>query len=138
MARIRYVLLSAFLFLAPVSAVFAQTVTIVPGLPPVVSASAEATHVLKATPGTLYYIHVENATATVGYVLVQNTATAATSGAVTPSMCVRLPVSAGVDVPLNAAGLYLNTAISVTLSSNASCFTVTTGTITGFISAIVQ
>ena len=106
---------------------------------PVVSTTAEAGHVIKPAPGLLYSVTVTNATSTAGFVLVTNSTTAATTGTVAPLACVPLPASgvANINFAPRPAG-YFSTGISVVLSSNASCFSVTTGTITGFISALAE
>lgn len=106
------------------------------GITPVVSGSAESSHVLKATPGNLYGVYLSNPSAS-GFLLVFNSASVPGDGAVTPIHC----------IPINAANVaYVNftpgppevysTGISVALSSTG-CFTKTTSP-TGFFHGYVQ
>jgi len=107
---------------------------------PVVSAALEATHVLKATGGTLYSAYASNLTGgTAGNLLILNATSAPADGAVTPVVC----------VPFNSSGVasanYANvppasfaSGIVAVVSSASSCFTKTTGVETAFISGIVQ
>ncbi len=110
----------------------------VTGTSPVVSSTAENNHVLKATAGTLISAYASNGTATAGWLMVFNLTAKPADGAVTPIDCVALPASGTVAInyPIGAGKVY-STAITVVLSSNASCLTLTTGVITGFISGSV-
>lgn len=105
---------------------------------PVVSGSAEATHVLKATAGTLFSVYAVNLTATPGYLTVNNTTAAPSVGAITPLDCAPLPANGSAQVNFTGGpGSTYSTGISVVLTAAATCFTYTAG-ITGFISGKVQ
>lgn len=106
---------------------------------PVVSASAENNHVLKATPGNLFSVSASNLTSTAGFLVWLDASSAPADGAITPKGCVPLPASGTASIsympgPPAAAA----TGITVVVSSGANCFTKTTGTITAFISGMVQ
>lgn len=149
----RKLLLSLGLLLLPVSAwavsdhVVIGTETTCSGsfvcwtnaITPVVSASAEATHVLKASPGSLYSVTATNQTATAGFLMVLNATSAPADGAVTPLACVQLPASgtATIGYGIGPAEAY-STGIVAVVSSGANCFTKTTGTITAFFNGAVQ
>src|ERR1051325_6655735 len=103
----------------------APTAAAAAGITPVVSASAESSHVLKASAGNLYAVYVSNPSAS-GFLMVFNSATVPIDGAVTPIHC----------VPVGAASLgYVNfnpgppeayaTGMSAALSSTG-CITKTT------------
>src|ERR1700674_269459 len=49
---------------------------------PIVSAAAEATHVIKASPGNLYGIYATNLTGTAGFLVVLNATAAPADGAI--------------------------------------------------------
>jgi hypothetical protein len=110
------------------------------GLTPVVSASAEASHVLKSSSGNLYSVTATNLTTTAGFLAIVNATTAPTTGsAITPLACVPLPASGVANINYNPGpGATYSTGITALVSSNASCFTFTSGTITAFISGAVQ
>src|SRR5271165_6213362 len=55
------------------------------------SAAAESSHVLKTTGGNLYGIYADNFSATAGFILVFDAASAPGDGAVTPNECIPLP-----------------------------------------------
>jgi hypothetical protein len=124
----------------PMGAQSAPSSAAAAGIAPVVSAALEASHVLKATPGNLYSVYVTNLTGgTAGNLQIFNATSAPTDGAVTPIVC----------VPFNGLGLaeanYLpgppavfSTGITAVISSATSCFTKTTGVLTGFVSGMVQ
>jgi hypothetical protein len=108
-------------------------------LTPVVSGALEASHVLKASAGTLYSVYASNLTGgTAGFLEVFAAASAPADGAVTPELCV--PFSgglasasySGIPPAAFAAG------ITAVVSSSTTCFTKTTGVLTAFISGIVQ
>ena len=106
---------------------------------PVVSSALEASHVLKSGPGILYSVYASNLTGgSVGFLQVFNATSAPVDGAVTPIICV--PFAGGVasasfiDMP---PSLYA-TGITAVISSATSCFSKTTGVLTGYISGIVQ
>jgi len=106
---------------------------------PVVSASLEASHVLKATGGTLYSAYASNLTGgSSGNLLILNATSAPADGAVSPLVCV--PFSGGVASAnyANVPPASFSTGIVAVVSSATSCFTKTTGVLTAFISGIVQ
>ena len=109
------------------------------GITPVVSASAENAHVLKATPGNLYSVYATNLTATAGYLVVLNATSSPSDGAITPLAAVPLPASgvASIDFTPGPPEAY-STGITAVLTSAATPFTKTTGVITGFISGHVS
>lgn len=109
------------------------------GITVVVSASAEATHVLKASAGNLYSVYATNLTATAGFLHIYNATSAPADGAVTPLACVPLPSNGATSINFNPGppSVY-STGISVAVSSASTCFTKTTGVITAFISGSVQ
>ena len=102
--------------------------------------------VLKASPtsstGGVKYFHAENGTATSGYCILYNSTTAPSTGALTPGSVLAfqlLPASGycdwgARDVPPIAA----STGAVVLLSSAATPFSYTTGTITGSIYGLAQ
>jgi len=110
------------------------------GITPVVSASLENSHILDASPGNLYSVYASNLTGgAAGNLQIFNATSAPVDGAVTPIVC----------VPFNSNGValanYLNgppavfaTGITAVISSATSCFTKTTGVLTGFISGMVK
>lgn len=106
---------------------------------PIVTATAAASLVLKAGPGNLYSVYATNNTATAGFMLVLNATSDPTSGTVTPLACVPLPATgaASINYIPTPAGKY-SVGITVVLTSASTCFTVTEGTITGFIAGSVQ
>src|SRR5580765_122165 len=109
------------------------------GITPVVSAAAEASHVLKAGAGNAYAVYATNLTSTNGFLLLINATSAPVDGAVTPLACV--PLSANGFASLNYApgppGVF-STGITAVVTSATTCFTKTTGVITAFISGSVQ
>jgi len=109
----------------------------------VVSTSAENSHVLKAAPGALYTVYATNLTATAGFLVLLNATAVPADGAILPLDCVPLPANnssgscgpgcTGVNYRPGPGKLF-NTGIVAVVSSAATCFTKTTGTITAFIS----
>jgi hypothetical protein len=110
------------------------------GIPSVVSASAEASHVLKASAGNLYSVYADNFTATAGWLAIINSVSAPTTGSsITPLECVPLPASGSASINYNPGPpSVFPTGITALLTSAANCFTFTSGTITGFIKGSVQ
>lgn len=106
---------------------------------PIVTATAAASLVLKATPGRLYSVYATNNTATAGYLLILNAVSDPTSGTVAPLACVPLPASgaASINYIPTPAGQY-SVGITAVLTSASSCYTVTEGSITGFIAGTVK
>ena len=109
------------------------------GITPVVSTSAEGSHVLKATPGNLYSVYATNLTATAGFLVVLNSTSVPGDGAITPLECVPLPANGGVGLNYSPGppAVY-STGITAVITSAVTCFTKTTGVITGFIRGAVQ
>jgi len=132
----RRALLAIALWLAPFG-VFAQS----PGGTFSQSAAAEATHVFKSTgPGNLYTVYATNFTATAGYLVVVGSTTVPADGAIVPIDCSPLPalgVGSVVYQAITGPGP-VPLGVVVILTSAATCFTKTTGVITGFIKANVQ
>lgn len=109
------------------------------GQTPVVSASGEASHVLKATPGNLYGVYATNLTATAGFLVVLNATSAPGDGTITPLACVPLAANsiAGINYSPGPPAVYSTGIVAVVTSAN-TCFTKTTGVITAFIGGQVQ
>lgn len=106
------------------------------GIIPVVSAAAEANHVLKATPGNLYYLRATSG-ANAGYVLVFNAAAAPADGAAqTPVLCEKLAANSSLAVFDLSYPYYFSTGIVVSFSTTG-CFTKTADA-TAFFSAQVK
>ncbi len=122
----------------------ATTVTVIPsataanGIAPVVSASAEGSHVLKATPGNLYQVYAQNLTATAGFLIVLNSTTVPSDGAVTPLAAVNLPANGVAAIDFGVIPSVYSTGITAVVTSATTPFTKTTGVITAFISGSVQ
>jgi len=109
------------------------------GISAVVSPSAEGTRVLKAGAGNLYSAYATNLTATAGFLVVVNATSAPADGAITPLACVPLPENGNASINYGAGPPQVySTGITVVLTSASSCFTKTTGTLTGFISGNVM
>ncbi len=106
---------------------------------PVVTPTAAASLVLKGSPGRLYSVYATNLTTTAGFLIVLNATSDPTTGTVTPLACVPLPASgaASVNYIPTPAGQY-SVGMTAVLTSASTCFTVTEGTITGFIAGTVQ
>ncbi len=133
MVFIRLVLLAlSFIFIAHQGA-RAQNIT------PIVSASAEASHVLSASPGALMSAYAVNLTSTPGFLVIINATSVPADGAITPKECVPLPANGYASVSYNPspAAAY-NPGIVAVVTSSTSCFTKTTGVITAFIKGAVQ
>jgi hypothetical protein len=106
------------------------------GATPVVSASAEGSHVLKASPGCLLATYVYNSGAA-AFLMVFNSKTVPADGAVTPIECI--PVASASYQFINFAPLppeWFSTGISVAISTTG-CFTKTVGS-GAFFHALVQ
>lgn len=110
------------------------------GITPVVSGSLEASHVLKNAAGNLYAVYASNLTGgTTGLLQVFNATSAPADGAVTPIVCVpfnSMGEAAANYVPGPPA--VFSTGITAVISSSTTCFTKTTGVLTGFISGLPQ
>jgi hypothetical protein len=108
------------------------------GITPVVTAAAAATLVAKAAPGRLYKVQAANHTATAGFVVVLNAVAAPADGAITPLFCFAIAANGTAQSDFSTRAGAFNTGIVVVFTSAASCFTKTTGVITGFISTLVE
>lgn len=117
----------------------AQTNCLVPSSfpgTPVVSAAAEGSHVLKASPGCLISVYVTIG-ATGGFLMVFNSTTVPADGAVLPQDCIQ--VAASTSNYLNWAPQppeFFSMGISVAFSTTG-CFTKTVSA-TAFFHALVQ
>lgn len=127
----------------------AQTVTPVAVLPtasagfaitPIASASAVASLVLKATAGNFYSGSAANVSGTAGFCLLINATAAPTTGsAVTPLIFAALPANGTCSIStLGGPPAVFSTGIVFLVSSNASPYTFTSGTITAGISGMVM
>lgn len=109
------------------------------GITPIVSAAAEASHVLKASPGNLYSVYAANVTATAGYLVVLNLTSAPSDGVIAPLDCVPLPASGYASINYNPGPpSVFSVGIVAVVTSGANCFTKTTNTITAFIKGSVK
>jgi hypothetical protein len=107
-------------------------------LTPVATPSAANNLVLKATPGHLFGLTVANQTATAGFLVVLNATTAPADGAIVPLVCVALPANGNAQIPPGFPSFSFNVGMVAVLTSATTCFTKTTGVITGFISGLVD
>lgn len=127
------------LYLGLASAALAQTQCVVPAnaaATPIVSAAAEGSHVLKASPGCLISAYVYNSGAA-AFLMIFNSTTVPADGAVTPIQCV--PVASASYQFINFAPQppeYYSTGISAAISTTG-CFTKTVGS-GAFFHALVQ
>ena len=108
------------------------------GITPVVSGSAEATHVLKNGAGNLYSVYATNQTSTPGFLTVVNATSAPADGAITPLACVPLPAGGNAALNYTVNPAVYSTGITAVITSATTCFTKTTGVITGFISGAIE
>lgn len=104
------------------------------GIAPVVSGSAESSHVLKASAGNLYTLQVTSGT-TAGYVLTFDATSAPADGAVTPKHCFVLPASSSVSLSWSTPAAFATGIVAV--FSSTGCFT-KTASATAFFSAGVK
>lgn len=109
------------------------------GITPVVSASAEGSHVLKASAGNAYSAYATNLTATNGFLVLLNATSAPADGAISPIACAPLASNgvASINYAPGPPGVF-STGITAVITSASTCFTKTTGVITGFISGSVK
>lgn len=116
--------------------VIAPTSASAAGIVPVVSASAEGSHVLKSSAGNLYSLYVTTG-ATAGYVMTFNATSAPADGSVTPVDCVQAPANTTTSMSFGAgpAGRF-STGITAVFSSTG-CFSKTVSA-TAFFKASVQ
>lgn len=106
------------------------------GITSVVSTSAESGHIFKASAGNFYGSFVTTG-ATPGYLLIFDSATVPSNGAVTPKLCVVAPANATTGVTYNSGppGVFA-TGISAAFSTTG-CFTLTLSS-TAFFNGRVQ
>lgn len=103
------------------------------------SASAEASHIFKATPGALFSIYATNLTSTAGFLAIVAATTVPADGAIVPLDCVPLPASSSASINfLPGPPMPYAPGIVAILTSASTCFTKTTGVITGFLKADFQ
>lgn len=126
--------------MTPILQKLSPSASSVDGITPTASGSAGASLVLKASAGNFYSGSAVNTTATAGFCLIVNATSAPTTGSVvTPLMFAVLPAngscSLGVDSGIPSV---FSTGITFLVSSNASPFTFTSGTITAAISGKVM
>lgn len=130
--------LSIFLVLGA-SPVMAQNLTgLTPGVP---STATAATFVAKSSPGTVYAVTASNNTSTAGWLIGYNAIAAPADGALTPGLvldCVALPASGSASVSAQFPPTNYSVGVTFILSSATTCYTKTTGVITGFIKALVR
>lgn len=94
------------------------------GIAPVVSASLEGSHVLKASAGNLYDAYVTTGT-TPGYLMTFNATSAPADGAVTPIDCIQAPPSQTTALfTLASPPEVFSTGITIVFSTTG-CFTKT-------------
>lgn len=105
---------------------------------PVVSSASEGTHILKASAGSLCAVYAQNLTSTPGFLAILNSATVPADGAITPLACVQIPANgtASLNFGLGSNSIY-SSGITAILTSAATCFTKTTGSLSGFIAGQV-
>ncbi len=106
---------------------------------PVVSSALEASHVIKASAGTLFSIYASNLTGgSPANLIVVNATAVPADGTVVPIICV--PFNGGVAYASYALGppAAFSTGITAIVSTATSCFTKTTGTDTAFISGMAK
>lgn len=109
------------------------------GITSVVSASSGNNLILKAAPGNLYSAYASNNTATAGFLIIVNSITVPSDGAVAPLECAALPANGNASINYNPGPpSVFSTGIVVIVSSGADCFTKTTGTLTAFIKGSVK
>jgi hypothetical protein len=107
------------------------------GIAPVVSASAEASHVLKASAGNLYGLSVTVTTVS-GYVMIFDATSAPANGAVTPKFCFPITsngTNGGAAFSWGSMPMYFATGITVEFSTTG-CFTATSSTTAFFNGAV--
>jgi hypothetical protein len=109
------------------------------GQTPVVTGSGASSQVLKASAGNLYGVYATNLTGTAGFLVVLNATSAPADGAITPLACVPLTANgvASINYLPGPPAVY-STGITAVVTSAATCFTKTTGTITAFIAGQVS
>lgn len=102
---------------------------------PVNSATGEANHVFKASPGVLYGFSVTTGGAA-GYVLVYNAASAPADGSVAPAACYAVPASTTLGVAYTPLPLNLTSGITLVFSTTG-CFTQTSSATAFFLGEVL-
>lgn len=104
------------------------------------SASSEAQALIGTGRFTNLLIYATNQTATAGFlVILDQTTTLTTGAAIVPKECIALPANSTASIRYDVQPYVLFTnGVTVALTSASSCFTFTSGTITGFIKGYVQ
>lgn len=128
--RILFLLLClALFFCAPRARAFE------PGITPVVSATPESSHLIKAASGNLYSLYVTTGAAT-GYLMTFNAKAAPSDGPVTPIECVVAPANNTISITFHGPpDIYSNGIVAV--FSTTGCFTKTSSA-TAFFKARAQ
>lgn len=105
-----------------------------------VTVSSGQTLVLKNTAGNLYGVYATNLTASAGFLVLGNVASAPADGAVTPIECIPIAANGNASINYNGAPpAAFSTGITAWLSSASVCTTKTTsGALAGFIKGMVQ
>jgi hypothetical protein len=93
------------------------------GITPVVSATAEAGHLIKGAAGNLYSLYVTTG-ATAGYVMTFNANAVPADGSVTPVECVVAPANSTISISFNGPPDIYSLGI-VAVFSSTGCFTKT-------------
>lgn len=101
----------------------APTATNASAITPVVSASVETGHVLKASAGNLYAVYVTTGAAA-GFLMTFNSTTVPAAGAVTPVDCVPVAANSSVSIAYLDVPEAFSTGISAAFSTTG-CFTKT-------------
>ena len=99
------------------------------GITPVVSAAAEASHLIKAAPGNLYSLYVT--TSSPGYLLTFNAVSVPPHGAVTPVECVSVPATGTVAINFDGPPDIYSRGI-VAVFSSTGCFSKTASPVAFF------
>ncbi len=105
------------------------------GITPVVSATAEASHLIKAAPGSLYSLYVTTGP-TAGYVMTFNANIAPADGTVSPVECVFAPANSTISISFNGPPDIYSLGI-VAVFSSSGCF-IKTASPTAFFKARAQ
>jgi hypothetical protein len=105
------------------------------GITPVVSAAAEASHLIKGAPGNLYSLYVTTG-ASAGYVMTFNANAAPADGVVSPVECVVAPANSTISISFNGPPDIYSLGI-VAVFSSTGCF-IKTASPTAFFKARAQ
>lgn len=103
---------------------------------PVVSAAAEASHILKASPGCIISGYATTG-ASAGFLMLFNSATVPVDGAVTPQNCVSIPATTTIGLNWAPQPPEWYSAGIVAVFSTTGCFT-KTGSATAYFHSLVQ